>query len=131
MPWGFWTMHSGWLPFSVSGHGCKFMHWAGTVSVYISSSPHSMPRPSLVNICVGTDTAWGRAALNGNTVLPYLLTYSEAGDTGAHNMTPLFMLHSGENQSHMFEWHLLSSCFQIQTELTRGVHDFNPGAHFT
>lgn len=37
----------------------------------------------------------------------------------------------GENQSHMFEWHLLSSCFQIQTELTRGIHDFNLGADFT
>ena len=38
---------------------------------------------------VGNITAWKYGAAVS-------LTYSEVGGTGAQNMTPLFMLHSGE-----------------------------------
>lgn len=90
-------MNSGWLPFSVSGHGCKFMCRIQTVNVDIYSTACSMLWPSLVNTEVGADmgrvvgniTAWKHGAAVS-------LTYSEAGGTGAQNMTPLFMLHSGE-----------------------------------
>lgn len=68
-------MNSGWLPFSVSGPGCKFMHRTRTVNVDIYSTCCSMLWPSLVNTEAGTDTgrgSWG-TPLNGNTGLPYLL----------------------------------------------------------
>lgn len=41
----------------------------------------------------------GRIPLNGNMVLPYLLTYSKAEDSGPHNMTFLFMLYSGKTRA--------------------------------
>lgn len=111
--------------------GCKFTHRSWTVHVYTHSTSHPMPWPSRMKSVSGD---WYGRGL-GSTIKwkhgpAVSFTYSDGSQGPPQHDSPAHVT-LRENQSHGFEWHLLSSCFQIQTELTRGIHNFNPGADFT
>lgn len=91
-------MGSVWLPFSVSGQGCKFTYRSWTVTwalQHFMLHGHDLPTWKLEWKLIWV-YVWGAEPLNGSRVL--LLSFSQwvSWGRGPHNLFSFFKLHSGK-----------------------------------